>query len=328
MLNRFYTNNINNSKQIINYDNAALYYAGRWNFDTVGMCAGWGGSQIRFRIKNTSTIKLNFFVNITNTSDLSFCSFHVDNYPQASTAYTIHTAGTTFNGNKSIEIPLINDNQWHTVYLYFGSLSNSMWSKSARTILKTLEIDGGAEISLPNYGNKLIQFVGDSWNGSQNDYPFLINQSTYNYYQVAGGGYKASDANTMYLYDYSGILNTTDITPNAIVVSFGVNDYNAGVTVGAFQTSLLALVDKIQTKQPGVKIFLVRVPNNTGASKPYGQYETAMSNIAGLRANIIYCDTSSLDAQVDWLSDTGHLGANGKILLAIFLQTTLQANGI
>lgn len=130
----------------------------------------------------------------------------------------------------------------------------------------------------------------------------------------------------MYLYDYTGILNTTDITPNAIVVSFGVNDYNAGVTVGAFQTSLLSLVDKIQAKQSGVKIFLVRIPNN--GALLYGQYLTAMNNVAGLRTNIIVGDTTSLDSQVDWMSDNAHLGGNGKVLLKDFLETTLTVNGI
>jgi hypothetical protein len=316
-----------NTKQVINYDNAALYYSGRWNFDTVGMCSGWQGSQIRFRFKSTNTIKLNVFLDITTTTDLSICTFHIDNYNQFASAYNIHTAGTIFNGNKSIEIPVINDGNWHTIYLYIGGVTNFMFNKAARTILKSLEIDGGAEISLPSYGNKLIQFVGDSWNGAFHDYPFLLNQSTYNYYQVSGGGLKCSDADTMYLYDYNGILNTTDITPNAIVVSFGVNDYNASVSVGAFQTSLLSLIDKIQTKQPGVKIFLVRIPNNTGASKTYGQYLTSMNNVAGLRSNVIVGDTTTLDSQVDWI-DAGHLGGNGKVLLKDFLETTLTANGI
>ena len=101
-----------NTKQVINYDNAALYYSGRWNFDTVGMCSGWQGSQIRFRFKGTDTIKLNVFLDITTTTDVSICTFHIDNYSQFASAYNIHTAGTIFNGNKSIEIPVINDGEW------------------------------------------------------------------------------------------------------------------------------------------------------------------------------------------------------------------------
>lgn len=328
MIHLFNNNLTQAQKKVINYDNAALYYAGRWNFDTVGMCAGWGGSCLRFKVRKTASIKLNVYVDITTTTDLSYCSYHLDNYANESVSYTIHAAGTTFTGDKSMSIPLANDGQWHSVCLYFGSSSNSMWSKAARTILKSLELDSGAEISLPTLGTKLIQFVGDSWNGSQNDYPYLLNQTNYNCHQIAGGGYKASDGNTMYNFDYSGITNTTDLTADAVVASFGVNDFNASVTVANFQTSLLALVDKIRAKQSLAPIFLVRIPSNTGASKAYGQYGTAMSNIAGLRSNVVYCDTSSLDAQVDWLSDTAHLGANGKILLADFLKTNLTANGI
>jgi len=321
MITKFY-NQTHTEKVVINYDNASLYYSGRWNFDTVGMCSGWGGSCLRFKVKGTSQIKLNFYLDITTTTDLSYVSFHTDNYPQNAAAYTIHTAGTTFTGDKSTTIPITNNGQWHNVYLYFGSVTNYMFNKQARTILKTLELEFGAEISLPTLQPKLIQFVGDSWNGTQHDYPYLL-ADNYNYYQVAGGGLKCSDAATMYNYDYTGILNTTDLTPDAIVVSFGVNDRNAGVTVGAFQTSLLTLIDEIQAKQVGVPIFLVRVPNN--GALLYGQYLTAMNNAAGLRTNIIVGDTIALDSQVDWMPDDAHLGGNGKDLLKDFLKTTLIA---
>lgn len=318
----------NSKKVLISYSDSNLQWSGRWNTTVNGKTSGWGGSYVRFKIRNTSTILVKAICNLTNTSTFSICSYHLDSEPNPSTTYYLKNSGAVFNGTTSAEIPVINDGQWHEVIIFAGSLIAEQWAKIVETTITGFELSNGGEISAATIGAKVLQFVGDSWNGSFHDYPRLLNLNNYSFYQNAAGGLTAGASDGYYNYDYSGILNTTDLTADAVVASFGVNDFNAGITVPNFQNSLLALVDKIRAKQPLAPIFLVRVPSNTGASKAYGQYGTAMSNIAGLRSNVIYCDTSSLDAQMDWLSDNNHLGANGKLLLADFLETTLISNGI
>jgi hypothetical protein len=219
---------------------------------------------------------------------------------------------------------LPNDGNWHTIYLYLPALPIDMYNKDIEIHLDSLEFDSGAEIDVLNQ-NKILQCVGDSWMGSSNDWPRLIDFNTYNLVNIAGGGMTCADMDSRYDFDYNGITNTSDITANAVLVSFGVNDYLAGVTTGTFETTLSSLVDKIRAKQSTAKIFLIRVPNN-GAST-YGQYGTAMANVAAAKTNVVYLNTSSLDASMDWL-DAYHLGSNGKQILADFVKTELINNGI
>jgi len=151
-----------------------------------------------------------------------------------------------------------------------------------------------------------------------------MDASLWKLHPVANTSFTMSDMDADYNYDYSGHLNTTDPSVGGIVISSGVNDFVASVTVPNFQTSLLSLIDKVQTKHPSKPIFLVRVPNN-GANL-YGQYGTAMSNAAGLRTNVTYVDTSSLDATITFgASDIYHLDDQGKILLANFVSAALDA---
>lgn len=316
-----------NPKSVITYSDTSFNYVGRWTDHAQGKQTGWGGSYIIFKVKNTPYVTVNTFVNVINSTASANQSSNNDNDPIEGTNNVLHAAGTTFSGAKTSTIRTVNDGNWHTIKIHLYGLYTEQAAKNVEIVFKNIELAYGGQISAFTLGSKLIQCIGDSWMGNINDWPRLMDLNTYNVYQIASGGMKASDADSRYNYDYDGILNTTDPNADAVLVSYGVNDLLASVTVGNFQASLLSLVDKIRIKQPTAPILLIRVPSNTGVSQPYGQYLTAMNNIVGLRTNVIAVDTSSLDATMTWRDDY-HVDGNGKQLLANYIKQILISNGI
>lgn len=325
LLNSLYKN-LHNYKVRINYDNSALNYVGRWVDHASGKQTGWLGSYIIFRAKNTSSITVNYIADIKNTTAIALVDYIPDNYYSEAYRYTDVNAGAIFNGNVNRVLPAINDGQWHIYKIHIISQYAEYLSKNAELIFTSLELDSGAEISSYGIGNTIIQCVGDSWMASLHDWPRLMDLSTYRPYQVSSGAMKCSDGDSQYNFDFNGVTNTSDPNASAVLVSYGVSDYSASVTVGAFETSLSSLVDKIRAKQPTAKIFLIRVPNN--GSLLYGQYGTAMSNVSAAKSNCVYLNTSSLDSSLVWLADNVHLTGASKQVLADYVKTQLIANGI
>jgi lysophospholipase L1-like esterase len=159
--------------------------------------------------------------------------------------------------------------------------------------------------------------IGDSWMVADASWVKMLSNATYEVYPIANTGYQVATANTNYTFDYTAVTNTSDPTPDKVLISFGVNDFNASVTVPAFQASLLALIDKVRVRYAAVPIVLARVPNN-GVSL-YGQYSTAMSNAVGLRTGVTYIDTTSIDASMTWMPDGSHLDPSGQAAYASFV---------
>ncbi len=314
---------------VVNYDNSNLTYCGRWTNNGTGMQSGWLGSYVKFKVRNTSSITTNHYIEITNTTASAYTSFYIDQNPNRVGQYVLVNTGATFTGYKTQQLPIINDGQWHEIKIYsYAGLMVDQFNQTCKNTLIGITLDAGAEIAISTIGTKNIQCIGDSWMGVAVNWTRCIDNSSYNVYPVASNGIKASECDTYYDYDFNAVTNATDPNMDAVIVSYGVNDLNAGVLLAAFQISLLSVVDKIRLKQPTAKIFLLRVPNNTGASKLYGQYGTNMSAIAGLRSNVVYLDTTSLDASITWDSDTGHLSANGVLDLSIWIKAQLLLNGI
>ncbi len=314
------------SEVIVDWTDSRLTYLGRWLNGANGKYSGWCSSAIEFKVKGTSSIRVKSYINRVTPSVVEAIGFHIDNAPQNTAGLLFETATAAFTGYRTITLPMANDGLWHTVRLYTVSDPTNLFNQDTFIYFNSIILDNGAELDTKVQGAKKLHCIGDSWMATSNDWPRLIDDSLYSNICIAGSGYTLNTANTRYLYDYNGSLNTTDELADAVLISFGVNDYNASVSIANYQTQLLSLIDKVQIKQPGKPIFLVRVPNN-GASL-YGQYLTSMNNAAGLRSNVIVIDTTSIDSSMDWV-DAGHLGANGKLVyLCPLVKTALIANGI
>jgi hypothetical protein len=127
---------------------------------------------------------------------------------------------------------------------------------------------------------------------------------------------------SQYAYAASGIL-AADPPADGVVVSFGVNDYLQGASVPAVQSSLLSIVDQIHVRQ-SAPILLVQTPRCPINGRTYDQYGAAMQAVAGARSGVIYVPTSEIWGALTWQADGAHLDANGKSILAAFVDEKLK----
>lgn len=300
------------------YNDANLNYIGRWIDTGSGMWSGWGGSRITFKIRNTGILKFNFTVSDTVTNDNTALVVAVDGN-EVATKYLITTTSETYIGTKYVIATIPFDGETHKIDVYMYCLGANQFNVTNQAILNSIEVGFDAVLSPWTLGATKIQCIGDSWMTANASWTRLLDSSVYAVYQTSNTGFKCSDANTNYNNDYTGHTDTSDPTFDKVLISFGVNDYNASVTVGSFQTSLLALIDKVRIRQPDVPIILVRVPNNTGAGLNYGQYLTAMNNAAGLRTDVTVIDTTSIDVSMTWDSDNSHADSYGRLTMRNFV---------
>lgn len=317
-----------NTKQFISYNDPSIQWLGRWVDSGVGKYSGWTGSQIVFKV--SGTLMVHIIANVTDPDATAFASasVNIDNSTSMNTEMYWSSIAKTATGERVACIRLSDTNE-HSIIVRSNGDKNYVFSLDSQVVIKGFFIDRGGSINIWNQGNTVIQTVGDSWMGAGSvDWPRLMSTS-FKLWPVASGGRSCSVTDTNYNFDYSGQSNTSDINADAVIVSLGVNDYNASVTTAAFETSMYSLYDKIRIKQPTAKIFLIRVPKNVAAAKDYGQYGANMATVVAARSNCFYVDTTSLDATIEWASgDVNHLSPNGRQTLANFVKAELIADGI
>jgi len=314
---------------IVNHDDPILSWRGRWTNNGIGMQSGWLGSYVKFKVRNTATITTTHFIEISNTTASAYASFYIDGIPNRMAQTLLQGTGATYTGYKKCVFPIINDGNWHEIKIYSsaGGMSDQ-FNQTCKNTLVNFTMEPGAQITQSVIGTKVIQCIGDSWIGSAVNWTRRLDTASYDVHPIASNGISCANADTYYNFDFNGVTNSTDTNADAVVISYGVNDFNASITGVVFQASLLSLVDKVRAKQPTAKIFLLRVPSNIGASKAYGVYGLNMLAVAALRPNCYYMDSSGLDASITWDTDTAHLSANGVIDINSWVQTQLLANGI
>lgn len=309
----------------ITYNNSNFQFQGRWNDTGSGIWTGWNGSRIIFKVRGTGILTIIASVIDAESTTLTGIGASIDNSADCQ-LYTFTEQSEIFTGIRSINIPIPNDNRIHTVELYTPMYGPSCFLTTQKVTITTLLTGSLAILSSWTQPSTRIQCIGDSWCANITSWIRLMDITRWQLYPISNASYKISDMDSGYNFDFTGQTNTTDPVCNGIIISSGVNDWGAGVTVANFQTSLLSLIDKIQIKQPGKPIFLVRVPNN-GANL-FGQYGTAMSNAVGLRTNISYIDTTTLDTSMVFLSDNSHLNGSSKVVFARFVSNALISAGL
>lgn len=303
--------------QIIPYNDSRLQYLGRWNDTGIGIWSGWPSNWVLLKINNATYIDINVDIIDNNNSDYTAIICQIDN-----TLYwiTCTTNAETYIGNKTVRINIPDINE-HIIMFHTGQYYYSAYNQLSKITIKEYYLDDLAILlyaSIP----LSVQCIGDSWMGTTNDWPRYMENTLYKLYQFGIPGAMCSDMNGMYEYDYNGHINTTDSIVDAVMVSFGTNDYSNGVTQASFESSLNSLVNKIRTKQPVSPIYLIRCVDNrylTPSTNNYGKYGVNMANVAAIINNVKYIDTSSLDSTITWLPDNAHLDSAGKQMLADYV---------
>jgi hypothetical protein len=317
----------NSSSKEIAYNYSDFQYLGRWNDTGSGIWSGWGGTQIVFKVKGAS-----YFTVIADTLDpdgtaLENLAVDIDNTSVSATDYYFSTAGAVTNGLASVKV-LLPDTGEHAVIMKTNGYNAYIYAQTSKATIKQILLPSEGQFITWTQGSKIIQCVGDSWMGTTGDWPRLMSTTSYKLYPIATGGLSVIDMNNQYNNDYSGHANTTDLTPDAVLISFGVNDLLGGVTQPNFETACGALVDKVRAKHATAPIYLIRVPKNLGTGDDFGKYGTNMANVAAAKTFTQYIDTTSLDATITWTADTYHLTAASKQALADFVKAELVADGI
>lgn len=278
---------------------------GRWNIQGDGIWSGWGGSQLKFVLTGTNSLTVNASVT-RPAGTVCYCECVIDNSPENAILKSF------VNGQVVFDMPDTNE---HSIVIKTNGYRADIFNQVSKSVLLSLEIDNEGAILAQEHAPLLLQCVGDSWMAADNDWPRLMRPDMFDTYQIATGGMTCANANTDYIYNANGIL-ADDLQADAVIVSFGVNDFNAGISVASFQSSLSSLIAKIQGFQ-SCPIFLVQVPRNVNTGKNFDQYGAAMQAVSG--GNVYYVPTGDLNYSVTWQADTYHLAPQGKVLLADYV---------
>jgi lysophospholipase L1-like esterase len=124
----------------------------------------------------------------------------------------------------------------------------------------------------------------------------------------------------------------TTLAPSLVLVNLGTNDYNAGTTADAFQTSLQTLVRGIQTAAPNAPVVLVAGWNPLSSTQAAWQpYRTAVAAVAAATGAAVF-DVGARygDARADTFGltiDRTHPNAAGHRLYADSLTDFLLPGG-
>lgn len=300
------------------YSDSRIAKIGRWQDTGTGIWSGWGGSQLKFKISGVTSFTVNASV-VCATGKLCACECVIDNNPADSLLQNFAN-NENFTGARAVTFSLPSTGM-HDIILKTNGYNADIFGGSSKSVVTGIDIGSGT-MSAPSLGVKTVQCVGDSWMAADCDWPRLIDPLLWSVYQIGTGGLTAANMDTQYNYASSGVT-ATDIAADAVIVSFGVNDFNNGISVSSFQTSLLSIVDKIQARQ-SCPIFLIQVPRNLSTGKTFDQYGAAMQNITGLRSNVNYISTANLWSSLTWNADTYHLSPAGKVVMANFIDAQLN----
>ncbi len=311
----------------IAYNNAAIDWQGRWTNNGSSMQCGYNGARFTFSVTGTSSVIIQATCLDADAVDQCIIYPIIDNSSANPPNNPLTSVSEIFSGIRSTRIDLP-DNGSHTLTIHTFSQVENQFFQLFKTQVTGIYIQTAGSISAYTQGASLIQTIGDSWMAAYYEWSHLIDLTRYKLYSITAGKQTMADMDTRYLFNYNGVANTSDTTPNAVIISSGVNDYGQGVSGASFQASCLSCVDKIQVRYPTVPIFLVRVCNNVGLGATYGQYGTQMNNVAGLRSHVTYVDTTSLDAAATWEPGGTHLDPAYRQTFATFVNAVLVAAGI
>lgn len=312
----------------ITYNDSRLQYLGRWNDTGTGKWQGWPSGEICFTVSGVTSIDVLVSVVDANATDSTLLGYVIDNSPSEVILLVPTSAAHIFSGNLVVTVPLP-DTGIHNITLKpLGYGYASGYAATCKCIFQGLRLAVTGIVTEWVQGSVPVQFVGDSWAAAYNGWTRLVDRGHFLYDAVAVPGYQMTNIKPQYKYNYSGVVNSSDPNYSAIILMFGVNEYNAGVTTATYQTNMLALIDEIRLRQSSAKIVMVIEPDNVLASKIYSQYSTVINAIPGLRTNTYVCNLASIQSSLQnyWLADGtgGHLDYRGKPIAAAFIDDYLK----
>lgn len=304
----------------IPYTDPAITYAGRWVENHKSIGSAWQGSQIRFRVNGSGTVTARVRVKDSSSVGPTVAVVNIDGGEQK--PKVISSAEELFDGSRDVVFELPSTGPHDIVLKIFGS-PPEQWAGRTYIGLESISMDKGASISKSDSPCDIkVEFIGDSWMATQNDWPLML--KGYSIAPVSFGGATIKDLDNQYLYGGEAGWTNSRQSAFAVVIGSGVNDFIRGTTIQDYRVAMVSLIGKVRHAHPGAKIVLIQAPKNP-AGKDYGKYGSVMSDIASDDRDITYIPfPTEFTTFLDWRKDGIHLPYSGLKKMAELMQPKID----
>lgn len=270
-------------------------FVGRWFDTTIGGIPVKAtineGSELYFKVKNTTTIKVNFVLN--SVSATPFFAYSIDGSPMTRQLIT------------NPLLPTVNTGE-HIVRVIIDGLTETedKWIGEKGVAFKDVTVDTGGIVTGIVPKNRQIIFHGDSitagvrvlnmnadstGNSATGSFPYVastnLNAISYRVGFGASGITKGGDGGVPELIQIiDKMTNAREahyIEPDIVVMNMGTNDWAS--TTEVFTTKLNEVLDRFSIRYSGTPIF-VMVPFNQAR-------KTELTSAVSARSNMYLVDT-------------------------------------
>jgi hypothetical protein len=319
----------------VSYSDARLSYYGRWeDHQGIGKRTGWISDFAMFRVTGAKSLNLRLGGSALAYATVVVDNNDVSNYGEGA-KYPATTA--TVDGDRVTTVALPDGGE-HRILFKLADGINQMLSPGSLVFFKGIEVPESAVVSeWKQAGEKTLVVFMDSWGGAENDYPRFMFGSKWTVISHSVGGFTSASTKEMAFRKYPCDPKTpaTDPPADAYLVSHGVNDHHAGITLATFKANYGDIVDQIVAHDPGKPIYLKQVPRNVKMPTipNYDKYGEVMSELAAERQargqKVYYLSSQALwEKQALFGADAAHLSwhdPNGRQALADDILAQLDA---
>lgn len=253
------------------------------------------GSELYFKVKNTTSINVNFIVNTV--------------YETPYFAYSIDGADMTRQLVTSPTLPTVSlDEHIIRVVVDGANESEDKWIGERGVAFKDITVDSTGTVTGVLPKNKKIMFFGDSitegvrvlnmnansdGNSATGAFPYIastnLNAISYRVGFAGAGVTKGGDGGAPSLINFIDNMTKNRLAPyyepDVIVVNIGTNDFDADTDV--FKSQYTAVINRLLIKYSGTPLFIM-VPFN-------GTRKSEITDITNNKKGVYMVDTTGWD---------------------------------
>lgn len=253
------------------------------------------GSELYFKVKNTTSINVNFIVNTA--------------YETPYFAYSIDGADMTRQLVTSPTLPTVSlDEHIIRVVVDGANESEDKWIGERGVAFKDITVDSTGTVTGVLPKNKKIMFFGDSitegvrvlnmnansdGNSATGAFPYIastnLNAISYRVGFAGAGVTKGGDGGAPSLINFIDNMTKNRLAPyyepDVVVVNIGTNDFDADTDV--FKSQYTAVINRLLIKYSGTPLFIM-VPFN-------GTRKSEITDITNNKKGVYMVDTTGWD---------------------------------
>lgn len=289
------------------YRDFRFSYYGRYHDDGDNMYSGWREGWIRFKVTGTRQLRIVVRAHLIRGC-LPEVNAFVDDIPRE-TGFggpIPEQPGDPMERDLVIGTDSLSPDE-HLVELRLATGSGDIRAPlrgTDRVGLVRVEMDhAGQLLPWPQAGKWKLAVFSDSWAGH---YPHYFDPAEFSVHNMSQGGFTSYDGAYWYPWTVLGVPHR-DPRWDAVLIHYGLNDFNAGVAPKAFQANVLRLVQSIRKDQPEARIFLVQLPRNLQTGRSFDVYGRYLEEIAGQQLRVDYIPSRPIWDSLQWFADQTHI---------------------